>query len=217
MINTIAPRLRHVGRLMLALVLLLPAVAGPVWSQAADNAPEPAAQPATQATPRTEPQRPPLIEKRVQHMRTLAKDMKLMIDMLGGARRYDAALMRKALADITSNGGAALIALFPQGSLDKTSRAKPSIWQDMAAFRRYAMAIGQQAKQLRAQVDKAAASGVIEKAQAEVARSAWLNIDRELLQQARNQLQPMREQFRLMAENCRGCHEKFRVPAEEER
>ncbi|WP_170399999.1 c-type cytochrome [Ruegeria arenilitoris] len=60
--------------------------------------------------------------------------MKVLTPMMRGQVEYDAAVVREHAEDISHHAGEALTRLFPEGSLDAPSEAKPEIWQDWAAF-----------------------------------------------------------------------------------
>lgn len=69
-----------------------------------------------------------IVEERMEAMESMGKVMKTLTPIMLGDRKYDAETIRKGAAKILSHSGAALTDMFPEGSLQKASEAKPEIW-----------------------------------------------------------------------------------------
>ena len=75
-----------------------------------------------------------VVKERMDGMGVMKEAMKVLTPMMRGQVEYDAAVVRERAEAISHHAGEALTRLFPEGSLDAPSEAKPEIWQDWAAF-----------------------------------------------------------------------------------
>ena len=75
-----------------------------------------------------------VVKERMVLMKAIGAAMKSLTETMRGERPYDAERVRKDAGEIARHGGEAMTSLFPQGSLDKPSEAKPEIWQDWDRF-----------------------------------------------------------------------------------
>ncbi|WP_170325366.1 c-type cytochrome [Ruegeria arenilitoris] len=75
-----------------------------------------------------------VVKERMDGMGVMKEAMKVLTPMMRGQVEYDAAVVHERAEDISHHAGEALTRLFPEGSLDAPSEAKPEIWQDWAAF-----------------------------------------------------------------------------------
>ena len=53
-----------------------------------------------------------------------------MFEMVRGTRPYDGEEMHRLAGEVAASGGAAMTALFPEGSMDPPTEALPAIWED---------------------------------------------------------------------------------------
>ena len=158
-------------------------------------------------------------EKRIMHMRAIADDMRVVADMLFGIEPFDAARVEKLMGQVRGRTGPAMLAQFPKGSVSPDSRAMPNIWTPDGSlnkdFASGAQALETLAGKLQTYAEAEGKAGTVARVQAIVAKSAYLNIDRKLLAEARTAMKPLRDTFMSMAGHCKGCHESFRMKKEE--
>ena len=79
-----------------------------------------------------------VVKERMDLMKGIGDAMKRLAAMFQGEADYDADAVREAAETIRARGGAHMTALFPEDSLHKPSEALPTVWEDWAAFERYA-------------------------------------------------------------------------------
>ena len=92
-----------------------------------------------------------IVKERMDAMKDISTQMKLMKKMIRGKQPYDAARFKNAAATIARHG-LEIPKQFPKGSAHKPSRAKTGIWQDWKKFSALAQMLTANAKAL---VDKA--------------------------------------------------------------
>ena len=76
-----------------------------------------------------------VVKERMMLMKDISKSMKEIAAMMKGEVDYDSEKMSSLASIIASKGGDRITKLFPDGSLDETTEALPSIWQDWAKFK----------------------------------------------------------------------------------
>ena len=162
-----------------------------------------------------EPASGDILAKRIAHMRGVADDMRAIADMLYGVEPFKAARVAALSSSVSKRSGPAMVGLFASADQPKNSRARAAIWADPKSFQKHADDLKRLADELQGQAVKAGQDGTISRVQAIVARSAYLNIDRKLLVEARTAMQPLQKTFMSMAGQCKGCHKSFRKPKEE--
>lgn len=75
-----------------------------------------------------------VVKERMELMEKMGDDMKALTAMMRGVQPYDAAAVRQLAERMRAHGGDAITSLFPEGSLDKPSEARPRIWRDWPRF-----------------------------------------------------------------------------------
>ncbi|UWP98608.1 c-type cytochrome [Aliiroseovarius crassostreae] len=75
-----------------------------------------------------------VVKERMDGMSVMKDAMKVLTPMMRGEAEYDATVVRARAEDVSRHAGEALTRLFPEGSTDKASEAKPEIWQDWESF-----------------------------------------------------------------------------------
>ena len=68
-----------------------------------------------------------IVKQRMEAMERLEELMDRVFAMLHGELAYDAATMRRAAEEIRASAGREMTALFPEGSLDDPTEARPEI------------------------------------------------------------------------------------------
>ncbi len=76
-----------------------------------------------------------VVKERMMLMKDISKSMKQIAAMMKGEVDYDSDKLSRLAGIIASKGGERITKLFPDGSLDETTEALPSIWQDWAKFK----------------------------------------------------------------------------------
>ncbi|MBD8876224.1 c-type cytochrome [Roseibium polysiphoniae] len=128
-----------------------------------------------------------VVKQRMDGMAEMAKAMKTVGGMIRGKTPYDAAALARASRMLGGHGGSALTDLFPEGSVDAPSEAKPEIWQDWADFQ----ALADQLEARAALLDEVSGNGLGPSAEAGVPS--------------------VRELFGMVGKTCSSCHEKYRL------
>ena len=75
-----------------------------------------------------------IVKERMDGMGVMSKAVKVIAPMMQGQVAYDAEAIRNAAEAIGQHSGEALTKLFPEGSLDKPTEAKPEIWENWNQF-----------------------------------------------------------------------------------
>lgn len=75
-----------------------------------------------------------VVKERMELMKSLGAATKELAAMMRGKRDYDADRVRELAERIAGHGGTAMTEKFPEGSLDKPSRATPEVWEDWDEF-----------------------------------------------------------------------------------
>ena len=122
-----------------------------------------------------------IVKERMDLMGSIGKQMKVIVPMMKGKSDFDPDSYAAAARRISGHGGASMTRLFPEGSLEKPSEARPEIWKDWTEFSRLAEELGV--------------------AGAELARAAA----------STTQADDLAQPFARVAKTCRDCHQAFRV------
>ncbi|MDG4718993.1 MULTISPECIES: c-type cytochrome [Thalassospira] len=75
-----------------------------------------------------------VIEKRMDGMKAIGQQVKIMVPMMKGALPYDPAKVAESAGIIESHAGENFTSLFPEGSNEKPSEALGDIWTDWSKF-----------------------------------------------------------------------------------
>lgn len=75
-----------------------------------------------------------IVLKRMDNMKTIGDQIKMMVPMMKGALPYDPAQVANSAKIIQNRSGRALTDLFPKGSDGHPSEALPEIWEDWEKF-----------------------------------------------------------------------------------
>lgn len=79
-----------------------------------------------------------IVKDRMDLMKDLKGAMKTLKPMIRGKENYDIETVKKNALTIQNSSGEHMTKLFPEGSLDMPSEAKPEIWQEWDNFQRIA-------------------------------------------------------------------------------
>ncbi len=154
-----------------------------------------------------------VVKQRMDVMKSFGDAMKAIKKMLDGEMTYDAAKVRKAAGVIKAHGGEALTKLFPKGSLQKPTEAKPEIWQNWTEFEADATRLKDYAEALEVvaarKSEEAEASGMIATMKgSDITEGGWPSAA-ELKQM------PPQAVFMALGKTCKSCHESFRQKKDE--
>lgn len=75
-----------------------------------------------------------IVKERMNAMGEMRDAVKTLSPMMSGEAAYDAEAVRKAAKTIGGHGGESLTGMFPEGTTDDPSEAKPAIWTDWERF-----------------------------------------------------------------------------------
>ena len=76
-----------------------------------------------------------VVKQRMDSMVAIKDAMKVLTPMMQGKTPYDATVVDQQAKVIGKHAGTSLTDLFPNGSLDKPSEARPEIWENWSDFR----------------------------------------------------------------------------------
>lgn len=83
-----------------------------------------------------------VVKDRMEAMEEMRDAVKRVAPMMSGAAAYDPQAVREAARVIEGHSGDALKSLFPEGSIQPSSEARPVIWSDWPRFSDLADALG---------------------------------------------------------------------------
>lgn len=92
-----------------------------------------------------------IVKQRMDSMTAMGDAMKVLRAMMRGSQAYDAERVKAHAQAIARHAGEKLTSLFPEGSLNHPTRAKPAIWTDWDRF-------AESARQLATHADALAAT-----------------------------------------------------------
>lgn len=75
-----------------------------------------------------------IVKERMDAMGEMRDAVKTISPMMSGEAEYDAEAVREAAETIQGHGGESLTEMFPEGTTDAPSEAKPAIWNDWERF-----------------------------------------------------------------------------------
>ncbi|MBN9308419.1 MAG: cytochrome c [Devosia sp.] len=167
-----------------------------------------------------------IVGERMMGMMMLGEQVKLLTPMLSAGGAVDGAALGKAASMIEMHAGPAMTKLFPQGSLDKPSEARPQIWERWQEFSDYAGQLAALGAELRKSAATPAEKPEPAATAAPTAASEWERLDVAVLMGLESrtastvdevitgsiQLRP-RDPATIFADitaTCSSCHASFR-------
>lgn len=147
-----------------------------------------------------------IVKERMDLMVDMKDEVKKVSAIFKGQREYDADLIRRAASLIEQHSGEAMTRLFPAGSLDKHTEAKPVIWEEWQRFQELADEQIRLARQLHAAADNQGPDQ-------EEADSASMMGTSSMMAAAptESDTQTAGQAFKALADNCAACHKRFRL------
>lgn len=147
-----------------------------------------------------------IVKERMDLMVDMKDEVKKVSAIFKGQRDYDADLIRRAASLIEQHSGEAMTRLFPQGSLDKHTEAKPAVWEEWQRFKELANKQTELAQQLHAAADNQAQD-------TETADSASMMGSSAMMGTAPAEPGNLSaaQAFKALADNCAACHKHFRL------
>lgn len=122
-----------------------------------------------------------VVKTRMDSMRSLKNEVKLIDDMLGGKKYLSQKRLARTLSNIEQHAGSAMIKLFPKGSHMKPSEADPLIWKSWDEFVALASTLETVTNSFRLRV------------------------------QARSETSILKDDYLKMRAACKSCHDRFRL------
>ncbi|WP_196223430.1 cytochrome c [Roseibium sp. RKSG952] len=95
-----------------------------------------------------------LVKERMQGMEAIAAATRQVGQMLKNPTGYDAVSVEESARIIQAHAGQNMTALFPEGSLEPPTEARPEIWTDWATFEEYAKDLQKQASSLEIEAEQ---------------------------------------------------------------
>lgn len=94
-----------------------------------------------------------IVKERMDAMSAMGAAVKSISMMITGATPYDAQIVKSGAAVIQSHAGDALTGLFPEGSQQMASEARPEIWSDWQDFQTLSLRLETLAQGLKLAAD----------------------------------------------------------------
>lgn len=141
-----------------------------------------------------------IVKQRMDAMVTIGKATKSLAEMMRGKTAYDASSVRDAAAKIKTHAGQAMTSLFPEGSDEKVSEAKPEIWTDWEEFQVLAERLAVLAEGLELAAQNGPADG-----------GGGNSTMTELPTVTELASMPATTVFDMLGRTCSACHQKFRL------
>ncbi len=155
---------------------------------------------------------PSFVAQRTEVMKLMSNKMEMIHDMLDGSRYFKPEPFAHAVKELKEKSGSHLTALFPKGSAGGKSHAKTEIWQDWSSFENYANSLRKAAAELEKHSKIAIKDGTIVKVQSVMTRGSYAEVGGKDKDKAIAEMKVMQQSFVAIAKNCKGCHEKFKIP-----
>ena len=141
-----------------------------------------------------------IVKERMDQMDVMKKSMKTMAAMFKGKTAYDADAVRKHSAIIAKHSADTLTKLFPEGSLQHASEAKPVIWEKWDRFELLS-------NELKRISDKLGQKADIRETET---ASASMNMTDSMMAEPATTEDTADSLFRQLADTCSSCHTSFR-------
>ena len=125
-----------------------------------------------------------VVKERMDAMKGMKGDLKLIEQMLEGKKRYNSKKVHKALDNIRAQAGAKMSKLFPKGTAHKPSEADPAIWKNWAEFKKMAVSLNHSIDEFRAKLPE--------------------KINKE-------KLKSLKKDALVVRRSCKTCHDRFRL------
>jgi len=166
-----------------------------------------------------------IYKERMDAMMAMRKDVKSLATMMRGEIAFDAEAVRQAAATFKAHSGQTMTALFPEGTTEKPSEARPEIWQEWETFASLADQLHTYAEGL----EKAADNGL---AMSGTALGSMMNVKSMMMGSGANMMgtgsammgntqammsaeelagMPADGVFNMITKTCSSCHTKFRI------
>lgn len=155
-----------------------------------------------------------IVKQRMDLMDSLKQAMKVLKPIFRNKVVYDVVEVKNNALIIRDNAANHMTKLFPAGSLDHPSEAKPDIWQDWEGFeqlandlQRLSQALHDGAENRQASVENTSigAPSLMGVAKANHRGDLSKLTDEELA------VMPAQDIFKMLAQNCSDCHKQFRI------
>ena len=141
-----------------------------------------------------------IVKERMDGMKAMTEGLKSLVPMIKKERPYDPQTVRDVATVLQTHAGQNMLELFPEGSLQMPTEARPEIWTNWEDFSRQAMRLSVMAQGLALSAETGlAAPG-----------SAQVTITGATTAQEIGAL-PVPVVLNAIGENCLACHTDYRI------
>lgn len=167
-----------------------------------------------------------IYKERMDGMMAMGKVVKSLSSMMRGEIAYDAALVRQGAQVIKFHAGETMTTLFPEGTTEAPSEARPEIWSDWDTFEALAKQLETYAKGLDSAAENGLAMGgenqssMMENGNSMMMgnQSGMMGDSSSMMGNAQTTMtadqlakMPVDGVFNMIAQTCSSCHTKFRL------
>lgn len=167
-----------------------------------------------------------IVKERMDAMKAMGEAVKSLSGMMRGETEYDPSQVRADAETIESHAGDALTSLFPEGSTDEPSEAKPEIWSDWEAFEDQANRLQAMASGLSAAADNGlmmeqdgstssmmgtSNSGMMGGGSSMMSGNPMMGGSADVPSGSELASMPADGVFHMVAQTCSSCHTRFRA------
>ncbi len=142
-----------------------------------------------------------IVKQRMDEMGAMSKSIKAIAPMIKGTAPYDAETVRNNAKILQQHAGEHMVSLFPQGSDQAPTDAKPNVWEEQEAFGAIATKLQHYAVALESSADNPPQK--LDKSQLPSFEGPVVSVD-ALAEKS------VSVSFGLVAKSCSTCHTKFR-------
>lgn len=170
-----------------------------------------------------------IVKERMDAMGVMSDVMKALTPVMRGEQDYSADVVRQGATQIRDHAGEAMTKLFPEGSNDKPSEARPEIWTNWDEFQ----AMAERLELLASGLEQAAGNGLMMASQSGSDTSSMMGTGKSGAGMMGGQgmmnggqmmgtggamptaealaAMPADGVFNMVAQTCSSCHTKFRL------
>lgn len=167
-----------------------------------------------------------IVKERMDAMKAMGEAVKSLSAMMRGETEYDPSEVRANAQTIESHAGEALTSLFPEGSTDAPSEAKPEIWSDWETFEDEANRLRELASGLSAAAENGlmmerdgsmssmmgtSNSGIMGDSSSMMSGQSMMGSGTSVPSGSAMASMPADGVFTMLAQTCSSCHTRFRA------
>lgn len=142
-----------------------------------------------------------IVKERMDGMKAMTEGLKSLVPMIKKERPYDPQAVRDVATLLQSHAGQNMLELFPEGSLQTPTEARPEIWTNWDDFSRHAMRLSVLARGLALSAD----TGLGAPGSATQTTITGTSTAQEI------EALPVPVVLNAIGENCLACHTDYRI------